>query len=100
MQTETKSQHTPGPWWRNIDARYPIFSQQRHQKVAQVLHGGRTGVTEAEALANCDLIAAAPELLDSLRNLVGLAGMRGSISEYRAALDDARAAIAKATGGK
>lgn len=94
MGTETKSQHTPGPWWRNIDARYPIFSQQRHQKVAQVLHGGRTGVTEAEALANCDLIAAAPELLAVARAVLDTA----TDTTPPALLAAATMAVAKAEG--
>lgn len=36
------------------------------------------------------------ELLEALKSLVGLAEMRGQLHEYTAALNDARAAIAKA----
>ena len=36
------------------------------------------------------------ELVEALRNLVGLAERRGKLHEYKAALDEARAVIAKA----
>ncbi len=48
-----------------------------------------------------NLLAAAPELLTALEGLCGLAAMRpGHLHEYKAAVDDARAAIAKAKGDK
>lgn len=105
--------HTPGPWHRNIHPRYPIYSEQRNQKVAAALYGGRTGVSEAEALANCDLIAAAPELLAALRfaepyidEWVDMfdpsdevdADIREAREKCRRGLAQVRAAIAKAEG--
>lgn len=43
------------------------------------------------------MIAATPELVESLRNLVGLAKMRGgNLHEYGAAIKDAEAALSKA----
>lgn len=58
---------------------------------------------EAEMAANARLIAAAPDLLEALEDLASLAevAMR-EVGEYdiEAELADARAAIAKATGGE
>lgn len=51
---------------------------------------------DAHAFAN--LIAAAPDLLRCLEGLAGLAAQRGRLHEYKAAVQDARAAIKKATG--
>ena len=101
MQTsETKSQHTPGPWtaepYRVGDSAYKIVYDADGHWLAEVFDVPNAPDTAA---ADARLIAAAPELLEALRNLVGLAEMRGSLHEYRAALDEARAAIAKATGG-
>lgn len=55
--------HTPGPWDHNIGPRYPIYTRKGHHKVAAAMFGGATGVSEAEAMANMRLIAAAPDLL-------------------------------------
>lgn len=58
---------------------------------------GKPGDVEAEA--NAHLIAAAPEMKEALVNLVGLAEMRGPhLHEFVAALNVARAAIAKSEG--
>lgn len=46
--------------------------------------------------ANARLIAAAPDLAEVLKNLVGLAKMRGTLTGYGAAIADAEAALAKA----
>lgn len=60
--------NTPGPWGRNIKpaSHYPIVYAGRNTHIAQVI---TQGLTEAEAEANCNLIAAAPELLEMLRQL-------------------------------
>jgi hypothetical protein len=57
--------HTPGPWGRNIKpaSHYPIIYAGRNTHVAQVIS---RGLTDAECEANCDLIAAAPDLLAAL----------------------------------
>lgn len=59
----------------------------------------------AEPPGVCDCGAADKEviaaLLDSLRNMVGLAKMRGgNLHEYSAAIKDAEEAIAKAEGAR
>ena len=85
------AQHTPGPWvtgpasWeRNGDVRYTLV-----------------GIKEAN-WPDCRLIAAAPDLLEALRHFAALdpdhppAGILPTA--WSAALEAARAAIAKATG--
>lgn len=92
------SGHTAGPWHRNIQpaSKYPTVFAGRSTHVASV---ATVGISAREIEANCDLIAAAPALLANLTNLVGLAEMRpGKLHEYKAAIADARAAIAAALG--
>jgi hypothetical protein len=53
---------------------------------------------EDECMANARLIAAAPDMLEALTDLVGGCGKEGDLFSNQAH-DKARAAIAKATGG-
>ena len=91
------SKHTPGPWRFNSHAWAPsqgtVVSSQSHPicELAEAKHrqcyGGQTGY-------DGPLIAAAPELLAALREIVE------SKSGYGHSMwDRARAAIEKATGG-
>ncbi len=89
------TKHTPGPWSRNIRAagKYPVVFAGRNMHVAQVCQQPDGAETEA----NIDLIAAAPELLEALQ--WALSQIEDDLSpDHQAALDAARAAIAKATG--
>ncbi len=105
------SKHTPGPWVFSKSDQYgdmrfyvaqadgapytPDYSDVA-TLIAETVNSERRYIQEA----NARLIAAAPELLEALTNLCGLAEKRpGSLHEYKAAVDSARAAIAKATGG-
>ena len=55
-------------------------------------------ISHAEALATAKVMAASRDLLESLRNLVGLARLGAAhLGKYHAALADAEAIIAKAT---
>jgi len=85
---ETK--HTKGPWEVGSDAArenlIPVFGAGK--LVAHTAHT-RQGYVDAR------LIAAAPDLLDALTDLVGGMGKEGNLY---ADLDKARAAIAKALG--
>jgi hypothetical protein len=88
--------HTPGPWHRNIKpaTRYPTIFAGRNTHVAQVVSQG-IGASEVEA--NCNLIAAAPDLLAALNAMLTHMGM--DEDEWnKPTFDQARAAIAKAQG--
>lgn len=60
--------HTKGPWHRNIKParKYPIIFAGRNTHVCQVLNH----VDDAEMEANCNLITAAPALLDAVEALL------------------------------
>ena len=64
------TQHTPGPWHRNIKpvTRYPVVFAGRNTHVASVCSGA--GMPPDEAEANCALIIAAPAMLEALRDLL------------------------------
>ncbi|CAB4122389.1 hypothetical protein UFOVP37_8 [uncultured Caudovirales phage] len=95
------SKHTPGPW------AMPDSGQGRISKVGA--NGGWDGLiatadcgdyarSRSEGLANARLIAAAPELLEALKDM--LDGHEDACTGYgEGAADKARAAIARATGG-
>ena len=58
-------------------------------------------VAVVNTLDDARLIAAAPGMLAALEGLCGLAELRpGHLQEYKSAVSDARAAIAKATGSQ
>lgn len=94
--------HTLGPWINKpatLNPRDPMFYK------ADVISGGIrvahvAGVGEDCANANAYLIAAAPELLETLKDLVYAkeTGMGPSAVNLR--YDLAKKAIAKATGGE
>jgi len=94
------TQHTPGPWMRTHGSgRYYIKTDK--QSIATVFSsngefGCPTNPTSEQASANARLIAAAPELLALLIELVDMEGPQPGTSAWG---DKARAAIAKATGG-
>jgi len=99
--------YTPGPW--NIGSSdLPVSRMSIHCKghkdschstVALMVSRGVIGISHDEEFANARLIAAAPELLEALKDCVAvmdreLAGLKVIQPELSAA----RAAIAKATG--
>ena len=101
------SKHTPGPWhvfdnredksFPRNDAGLIGVGSKRDSDVAHC-HGFHGARPVEETLANCKLIAAAPELLVALQNLLAFAE-----GEFPGACEDdcnvlaAHAAIAKAT---
>jgi len=113
MTKETK--YTPGPWHTidRVDGRHHTvaimanWSSEEgmpHPLIAQTLHG-LGHVDKETALANARLIASAPNLLEALKSLFEHCAMvhkhwgEGSNQkEANAAIADAKAAIAKATG--
>lgn len=84
------SAHTPGPWSAD------------HDNVRTPADGGMVakvaGDTDAQAYANARLIAAAPDLLAALRDLVSAEGLPEGYANRAMLIDAARAALAKAEG--
>lgn len=106
-----KAKHTPGPWTLTADGAgwYIECSPERGHSVAYIraeIGEEDPDTSDDEKEANARLIAAAPELLDALIALLGVAPSKapgaGLIVEaeekHANALQAARAAIKKATG--
>lgn len=95
-----EAKHTPGPWTTDdIDQsdfyRYVIGE---NKIVCRVRLKGFMGNKLEHAEANARLIAAAPDLLDSLSEIFDYAGGADSALHDEYVMDRARAAIAKAEG--
>lgn len=101
------SRHTPGPWdfegfWRSRCGRANVVAEgiDKPGRIGFV-YSDRARFCVGEAEANGHLFAAAPDLLAACKELADIAdkahaaGMCGQPS-----IDRARAAIAKAEGGK
>jgi hypothetical protein len=100
------STHTPGPWklWVAQDARpHAVFLRHALGSIEIQHHGyiDTTGAIAKEQLCNARLIAASPELLKALQELVNVHSA-GAANETIALdfWDHAKHAIAKATGGE
>lgn len=106
--TEQPATHTPGPWTSTVSP----FGQVEVRGdegafVCRLRHmDGEfdTTILTEQNKANARLIAAAPELLEALKAVAAalesaLVGKRDIILTPEDALAEARAAIAKATGG-
>ena len=94
--TERKAGHTPGPWGTSRDA---VPAGHVQITVYAVATGNRVA-TAFEREGNADLIAAAPEMADALRDIAATleqhpAASRGN-SKVHFALYAARAALDKA----
>ena len=89
------SKHTPGPWFVPAPTYRTLYVEARigNMMLQEVASCGPTA-DPAQQAANARLIAAAPELLEALKVLVENGGI-GPEQMFH----DARAAIAKATGG-
>ena len=87
MPTKTKQSHTEGPWRISVQPGYGIY--HKNIWVAEI---NTDSMPFDEANSNARLIAAAPDLLEALRDGIGLYPIP---SRMRTA---ALAAIAKATG--
>ncbi len=92
------SKHTPGPWraWHDSYGRFQIIAG------GLPLDPERDGAQPGEGAANAALIAAAPDLLAALEQIVNLDLGCASLEDKREAdaiFASAREAIAKANGG-
>jgi hypothetical protein len=85
------NKHTPGPWTISESATHVTV---RNREGDAVFHDDKRldGV-----LGDAHLIAAAPEMLESLTELVSVS-LRYRLQESDSAVEAARAAIAKARG--
>jgi len=82
----TESKHTPGPWYIQPDRRYYVIYSEECGALADV---------QADLpKANAQLIAAAPDLLVALEELIAAPNKKRPAEVWEAA----RAAIAKARG--
>jgi len=94
-----KSQFTPGPWWRHDTN---IYVGDTVLVCCPKNHWSNIELPEAEKLANARLIASAPDLLASLVELESMVAemlpKHGPCGWGELALNQARQAIAKATG--
>ncbi|WP_288254055.1 hypothetical protein [uncultured Hydrogenophaga sp.] len=99
------AQHTPGPWF--VSKKNPLRVIESGPRALTLASAGTTGrgVTldgaQCEAEANARLIAAAPELLAALQEMLAVYGNDGHFHPpAREAMRLASAAIAKATGSQ
>jgi hypothetical protein len=90
------SKHTPGPWVANTDAhgRGRVYSAGNWLATTWLATGDGNDAPQLPALANAHLIAAAPEMLETLKRLRKMCADFGA----KTACDMADAAILKATG--
>ena len=92
--------HTPGPW--TVDPKtLAVYAPDRHGHAAavRVAECGRTLLPTAEIHANAALVAAAPDLLVALQDIIESSDANCGDSLANA-INAARAAIARATGSQ
>ena len=100
----TEAKHTPGPWKQHPD--YPLIIKEDNAPISDegvtianttAHEGSGYFPNPSQGRANARLIAAAPELLEALQEIVAAADGAGW-AQLDATLANARAAVAKATG--
>jgi len=100
----TQATHTPGPWYRNTSAKYPIYSettpgQKDWKHLVAIL---QRGVSEEEQEANLNLVTASPDILAALEFCAEFIEFKCQATfgdpDYMDCLNQAREAIAKAKG--
>lgn len=88
------SEHTPGPWKAEFGQRYGHIVDCEGYEFAYLC----VERPFSEVIANCHLMAAAPDMLETLCDIVG---MLNHVNDMRPeVLRAAREAIARATGGQ
>ncbi|OWI96165.1 hypothetical protein CDC19_16025 [Pseudomonas aeruginosa] len=86
--------HTLGPWYRDGTTVYALNPHNFNRFSAQI-HGAHTPKSELEAVAQ--LMQAAPELLEALEACMARITNEVADAEFLDEVEQARAAIAKAT---
>jgi hypothetical protein len=98
---------TPGPWRFSLSKRRAYISGVHWDNFAKVVVKMETEkIYSVQGIANAKLIAAAPDLLSALQNLVhlhmceqeGLSSGQPSPTDWMEAVDNASNAIGKALG--
>lgn len=90
------SAHTPAPWIVRGNSIVADETEDRLEMRVRIHSGNRDDIK-----ANARLISAAPELLDALQAILEFpSGQYSECDGYDAAYENARSAIAKATGEK
>lgn len=93
-------EHTPGPWKLDSGRRIITPSGTFFLAYGKDKHGNAEFRDFCELDRNAHLVAAAPELLEALGNLLSYAEDAASDADERpGCINQARAAIAKARGG-
>lgn len=94
------SKHTPGPW--EVRKNEPWVIAKAYGNMKSVVHLNLPIEQSEEQRANARLIAAAPDLLEALELMLDrFRDTEGSHGQWEEeATENARAAIAKATGGE
>lgn len=98
----TTTAHTPGPWYVDkVDDRcaFNVFPHGGTSALVQVAGPDGAHPYALAAQANARLIASAPQLLTTLQRLLGAIDRLPGNNPLDGLADEARAAIAKATGG-
>ncbi len=109
MKTKAqKVKHTPGPWVAREQGeadQWAILTADRKGWVIGLIHNGEQHIEVQRA--NLRVMTAAPELLSALERMTGeflqqiqFSVEGGSLEKFNAALEQARAAIAKAEDGQ
>jgi len=91
------SKHTPGPWsvGRNFSDDCFVVTDEKCEIEIYCEHE-----SQRKAKANAALIAAAPDLLEALQNLIACCSFPTSGNDaFQTAVDSARTVLVKATGG-
>lgn len=93
-----QSKHTPGPWEYREIAPYDDGLGYVSADGNDIIHAGVSDLPAGENRANAHLIAAAPELLEAVHNLMDILRDYDAIDNLDVRIREARAAIAKAEG--
>ncbi len=88
------SEHTPGPWKINEASKIEIIAEGEPMVIARTPNK----LYQKESEANARLIAAAPDLLDALTELLNGDHPNRQYIQGHPAAAKARAAISRATG--
>lgn len=102
-----KVKHTPGPWYVNTDSIdislkqigvHPSSEVIQRSNCIGIRHNG-TSAGVATATANARLIAAAPDMLESLIEVLSCIDQHTDDAVLGPIIGNAKSAIAKAKGG-